>query len=131
MVFEAQYASNIAGLIWPTSNPLPSKSQIDHSSLSPSNQSSEAATQNGSWQKDIRHTPPWDLKIPREFEAKNPGPPKKRHRGKKVCIVISDDEPDEQLDKLGDDWTQDLLDDRITNNPEHWDIHDALRLGKR
>ena len=66
----------------------------------------------------------------REFEAKTPGPPKKRHRDKQVCIVISYDEPDEQLDQLGDDWSLDLRDDLVKNNPEQWDIRDALSLGK-
>ena len=49
--------------------------------------------------KDERHTPYWDRKIQREFEAKNPGPPKKRSLKKKVCVTISDDEPDEELGK--------------------------------
>jgi len=81
--------------------------------------------------KDISHILQWDLKIQREFEAKNLGPPKKTHREQKVCIIISDDEPDEPLGKIDDDWSQDLWDDLVKNNPERWDIHDALRLKAR
>ena len=50
--------------------------------------------------KAERHTPKWDRKVQREFEAKNPGPPKKRSKREKVSITISDDEPDEDLNKL-------------------------------
>ena len=48
--------------------------------------------------KDRKHIPEWIKKVQREFEAKNPGPPKRSKA--KVCpevITISDDEPEEQL----------------------------------
>ena len=50
---------------------------------------------------------------------------------KQVCIIISDDEPDEQIGKMGDDWSMDLWDDLVKNKHEHWDIRDAVRLWKR
>ena len=81
--------------------------------------------------KDGKHTPDWDLKIQREHEAKNPGPPKKRQQKKKIRIVISDDEPDEHLGRMDDDWAQALWDDLIKDNSEHWDIRDALKHGKK
>ena len=78
--------------------------------------------------KDETHTPYWDRKIQREFEAKNPGPPKRSTRVKEVVITISDDEPDEQLEKMGDDWTNAIWDELVKDKPETWDIHDALGL---
>ena len=78
-----------------------------------------------------KRTPYWDRKVQREFEAKNPGPPKRKSRAKKVVITISDDEPDEQLDKMGDEWIEAIWDELVKDKPEHWDIRDALRLGKR
>ena len=77
------------------------------------------------------HTPYWDRKVQREFEAKNPGPPKRKSRTKKVVITISDDEPDEQLHRMGDDWTMAIWDELVKDKPEHWDMHDALRFGKK
>ena len=49
---------------------------------------------------------------------------------KKVCITISDDEPDEEHGKMGDDWSMDLWDELVKNKPEQWDIRDALKHGK-
>ena len=65
-----------------------------------------------------------------KFEAKNPGPPKKKSKTEKICITISDDEPDDDLGNMGHDWSLDLWDDLVKDKPEHWDIRDALRLGK-
>ena len=81
--------------------------------------------------KDEMHTPFWDRKIQREFEATNPGPPKRKSGTKKVAINISDDEPDEKLGRVGDDWTVAIWDELVKDRPEHWDMHDALRLGKQ
>ena len=80
--------------------------------------------------KDSRHTPEWDKKIQREFEAKNPGPPHRRLRKKTACITISDDEPEEQHGKMDDDWTAAIWDELIKDKPEHWNLQDALRLGE-
>ena len=80
---------------------------------------------------DGRRNPYWNRKFQREFEAKNLGPPKKSTRAKEVVITMSDDEPDEQLEKMGDDWTNAIWDELVKDKPERWDIHDALRLGKR
>ena len=79
----------------------------------------------------MKHIPEWDKKIQREFEAKNPGPP--RHRKTRLnpeVIAISDDEPEDQLGKMDDDWTNALWDELGKDKPQHWDLHDALRLGK-
>ena len=94
----------------------------------------------GSHPSDSEHTPEWDLKIQREFEAKNPGPPKRRIRKKTAFINISDDEPDEHLEKvddepdeqlgrMDDEWTQALWDDLIKDKAEYLDIRDALKHG--
>ena len=80
--------------------------------------------------KDMKHTPEWDKKIQREFEAKNPGPPNRRLRKKTACINISDDEPEDPHGKMDDDWTTAIWDELVKDKPEHWDLHDALRLGK-
>ena len=80
--------------------------------------------------KDERHTPKWDRKVQREFEAKNPGPPKKRPKREKACIIISDDETDEDLQQIGDDRSIDLWDELVKAKPEHWDIRDASKHGK-
>ena len=45
--------------------------------------------------------------------------------------MISDDEPDEQLGRMDDDWTQALWDDPIKDKAEHWDIRDALKHGEK
>ena len=81
--------------------------------------------------KDERHTPKWGRKVQREHEAKHPGPPKKSSKREKVCITISDDEPDEDLGTMGDDWSLDLWDELVKDKPEHWDIRDALKHGKK
>ena len=78
-----------------------------------------------------RHTPRWDRTVHREFEAKNPGPPKKRSKREKACIIISDDGTGEDLQNMGDDWSIDLWDELVKDKPEHWDIRDALKHGKR
>ena len=80
--------------------------------------------------KDDGHIPKWDIQIQREFEAKNPGPINRRLRKKTACITISDDEPEDQLGKMDDDWTAAIWDELIKDKPELWDLHDALRLGK-
>ena len=80
--------------------------------------------------KDDRHIPKWDIKIQREFEAKNPGPINRRLRKKTACITISDDEPEDQLGKMDDDWTAAIWDELVKDKPERWDLHDALRLGR-
>ena len=52
--------------------------------------------------KDSKHIPNWDMKIQMGFEAKNPGPPKHKQRKARQrieIITISDDEPDEELEK--------------------------------
>ena len=45
--------------------------------------------------------------------------------------MISDDEPDEQLGRMDDDWTQALWDDLIKDNSENWDMRDAFKHGKQ
>lgn len=74
------------------------------------------------------------MKIQREFEANNPGPLKHKQgkaRQRIEIITTSDDEPDEQLGKMGDDWTNAIWDELVREEPQHWDMYDALRLGKR
>ena len=80
--------------------------------------------------KDDRHTPEWDIKMQREFEAKNPGPSNRRLRKKTTCITISDDEPEDQQGRMDDDWTAAIWDELIKDKPEHWNLRDALRLGR-
>jgi len=80
--------------------------------------------------KDSRHIPEWDKKIQREFEAKNPGPLHRRLRRKTACITISDDEPEDQHGRMDDVWTAAIWDELIKDKPEHWNLRDALRLGR-
>ena len=44
--------------------------------------------------------------------------PKKSTRAKEVVITISDDEPDEQLEKMGDDWTNAIWDELVKDKSE-------------
>ena len=62
--------------------------------------------------------------------ARSKGSSKPRILKKKVCITISDDEPDEELGKMGDDWSIDLWDELVKNKQDQWDIRDALKHGK-
>ena len=69
--------------------------------------------------------------IQREFEAKNPGPLKhSKAKASPEVITISDDELEEQLGKMDDDWTNAIWDELVRDKPQHWDMHDALRLGR-
>ena len=95
------------------------------------NKNNNTPTRDLSPTKDRKHIPEWDKKIQREFEAKNPGP--LRHSKAKVSpevITISDDEPEEQLGKMDDDWTNAIWDELVRDKPQRWDMHDALRLGR-
>ena len=69
-------------------------------------------------------------KDPKGVRSQQPWATKEDIFEEKVCITISDDEPDEELGKMGDDWSMDLWDELVKNKPEQWDIRDALKHGK-
>ena len=71
------------------------------------------------------------VKSRESLEPRIPDLVKKRSRAKKEVIIISDDEPDEQLGRMGDDWSLDNWDELVKEKPEHWDMRDAFKLGKR
>ena len=64
-------------------------------------------------------------------KPKTPGLPKGRREPTNVVTTISDDELEEQLGKMGANSTNAIWDELVRDKPQHWDMHDALRLGKR
>mgnify|MGYP002810118771 CR=1 FL=1 len=98
--------------------------------MKPTKTNNRASKRDHTITKDMKHTPEWDKQIQREFEAKNPGPPNRRLRKKTACITISDDEPEDQLGKMDDEWTAAIGDESGRDKPEHWDLQDARRHGR-
>ena len=69
--------------------------------------------------KDDKRIPRWDLKIQREHEAKNPGPPRKDLKRERGVIVISDDDGAEDEEQAtGEPCALDLWDDLVMNRPD-------------
>ena len=69
--------------------------------------------------RDDKHTPKWDLKIQREHEAKNPGPPRKSLERERDIIVISDEDDEKGGGQVaGEPCTLDLWDDLVKNRPD-------------